>query len=181
MLPVTAHAGVGDIIQWLTTITDTLKGDIGQVLSGIQKVGSLKQNLQQQITTSLMILKFTGSFGSAINLDLADKLGKRVELQCFQFVVSPVEFRLVRRGTPLQEWQEGNTEMYDLQHGPTVKEWSRSNHRFVNDQVHRNDVATCGVFSGDVVMETRGLVGEFLLLIWPRMSTCRAQYAEDGA
>lgn len=53
MLPLTARAGVGDIIQWLTTITDTLKGDIGQVLGAIQKVGNAKQNLQQQVAWPL--------------------------------------------------------------------------------------------------------------------------------
>jgi hypothetical protein len=127
-----------------------------------------------------MVLKFTGSFGSAISLDLAEKLGDRVELQCFQFVVSPIEFRLLRHGTPLQEWQEGNVESYDLQHSPTVKEWSRNNHRFVNDLAHRNDVATCGLLSQEVIMETRGLLGDFLLLVWPRMSACRSKYAEDG-
>lgn len=49
MLPIAASAGVGDIIQLLVTITNTLKGEIGQVLSGIQKVNSARQNLQQQV------------------------------------------------------------------------------------------------------------------------------------
>ncbi len=64
MLPVTAYAGVGDIIQWLTTITDTLKGDIGQVLGGIQKVGSIKQNLQQQLAWPLSAINQAKSFVS---------------------------------------------------------------------------------------------------------------------
>jgi len=49
MLPVAAHAGVGDIIQLLVTITDTLKSGVGQVLGGIQRVSTIKQNLQQQV------------------------------------------------------------------------------------------------------------------------------------
>ncbi len=49
MLPLTANAGVGDIIQLLITITNTLKGEIGQVLGDIQKVNSARQNLQQQV------------------------------------------------------------------------------------------------------------------------------------
>lgn len=49
MLPVAAHAGVGDIIQLLVTITDTLKNGVGQVLGGIQRVNNLRQNLQQQV------------------------------------------------------------------------------------------------------------------------------------
>lgn len=53
MLPVTAHADVAAIIQLLTTITNTLKGDIAQVLSGIQKVNSERQSLQQQVVWPL--------------------------------------------------------------------------------------------------------------------------------
>jgi hypothetical protein len=49
LLPVAAHAGVGDIIQLLVTITDTLKNGVGQVLGGIQRVNTLRQNLQQQV------------------------------------------------------------------------------------------------------------------------------------
>jgi hypothetical protein len=49
MLPVAAHAGVGDIIQLLVTITDTLKNGVGQVLGGIQRVNTLRQNFQQQL------------------------------------------------------------------------------------------------------------------------------------
>jgi len=127
-----------------------------------------------------MILKFTGRFGSPVNLELTEKLGKRAELQCFQFVEPPPKFRLVRHATFLQEWQEGNTDLYDLQHGPAVKEWSRHNHWFVNDLVHRDDVLTCGILSQDVIMETRSLAGNYLLLVWPRMSTCRSNYSEEG-
>ena len=49
MLPVAAHAGMGDIIQLLVTITDTLKNGVGQVLEGIHRVNALSQNLQQQV------------------------------------------------------------------------------------------------------------------------------------
>jgi len=34
-------------------------------------------------------------------------------MDCFQFVIPPVEFRLLRNGKPLQQWQPANTEMYD--------------------------------------------------------------------
>jgi hypothetical protein len=122
-----------------------------------------------------MILRFAGAFGLAVSLDLTESLGKKVELECFQFVVPPVEFRLVRNGLALQEWQEGNTELYDLQHAATTKEWSRGAHRFVNDLIHRDDLQTCGVLSRDLLIETRGLAGDFLLLVWPRMSTCQGR------
>ena len=122
-----------------------------------------------------MILHLAGSFGSTISLDLRERFGERAELECFHFVLPPIEFRLVRNGVALQEWQSGNTEMYDLQHGPQLTEWSRNRHRFINDLKHRSDVATCGILSKDVTMETRGLVGTFSLLVWPRVSTCRTR------
>jgi len=91
-------------------------------------------------------------------------------LEYFHFVTRPLEFRLVRQRTPLQEWQ-GNTDMYDLQHGPGVKEWSRHGHRFVNHRDHRHDVMTCGVLSRDLAIETRGLGFDFVLLVWLRENT----------
>lgn len=122
-----------------------------------------------------MILTFTGSFGSAVSLDLRQRFGENTELQCFQFIVPPIEFRLTRNGAALQDWQTSNTDIYDLQHGPTVPEWSRDGHRFINDLKHRNDVMTCGLLSRDILVETRGLVGAFVLLVWPRESTCRTR------
>jgi hypothetical protein len=122
-----------------------------------------------------MMLSFRGPYGSSISLDLAAKFGPSVELEYFQFVTPPMEFRLVRDGHPLQEWQAGNTEMYDLQHGPGVKEWERDERWFRSDLVHRRDVMTCGVLSKSLVMETRCLAGDFLLMVWIREGTARGR------
>lgn len=121
-----------------------------------------------------MILTMTGSCGKPLSLDLAASLGPSVELQCFQFIVPPTEFRLVRRSVALQAWQAGNTETYDLLHGTGVKMWCRDHHWFTNDLTHRRDVVTCGVLSKGLVMETRGLTLEFVLMLWPREGTFRA-------
>ena len=120
-----------------------------------------------------MMLKLCGSFGCTISLDLRKQFGESIELDCFQFVIPPVEFRLVRDGRPLQEWQEGTSDMYDLQHGPGVRQWARDSHWFVNDLDHRHDVMTCGILSRGLFMETRGLGLDFLLLVWLRESTRR--------
>ncbi|MBZ5505111.1 MAG: hypothetical protein LAO78_06470 [Acidobacteriia bacterium] len=120
-----------------------------------------------------MMLTLRGPFGSSISLDFRARFGESVELQCFQFVVPPIEFRLVRGSRPLQDWQQSNTEIYDLQHGPGVKEWARDGHSFVNDIDHRHDVMTCGLLSRDLLMETRGLGLDFVLLVWLRESTRR--------
>lgn len=52
------------------------------------------------------MLTFTGSFGSTLSLDLTKKFGQKVELQCFQFIIPPLEFRLMRQDVALQDWQE---------------------------------------------------------------------------
>jgi hypothetical protein len=122
-----------------------------------------------------MIRSFNAPFGSSVSLDCRGEFGELVELESFQFVTPPVEFRLTRSGVPLHEWQAGNTEMYDLQHCPGIKEWARDAHWFTNDLDHRHDVVTCGVLARDLVMETRGLALSFVLLVWLRESTCRSQ------
>ena len=104
-----------------------------------------------------MIIPLTAPFGSIISLDFRKQFGERVELECFHFVVPPIEFRLLRNNMPLQEWQQGNIAMYDLQHGPGSKQWCRDGHWFINDLDHRHDVATCGVLSQKLRLETRGL------------------------
>lgn len=120
-----------------------------------------------------MILTLNARCGKFISLDFSAQLGERVELECFQFVTPPAEFRLRRENTPLQEWQAANTEIYDLQHGPRIKQWGRDGHWFVNDLDHRNDVATCGVLSKNLLIETRGLSFDCVLLVWVREGTCR--------
>jgi hypothetical protein len=127
-----------------------------------------------------MMLSLRALFGSTISLDLRKQFGDRVELDCFQFVIPPVEFRLVRLGRPLQEWQKGNSDMYDLQHPPGVRQWVRDSHWFVNDLDHWRDVMTCGLLSQNLAMETRGLGFDFLLLVWLRENTWRVQQKEPA-
>ena len=118
-----------------------------------------------------MILTLRARSGSPISLDFRKHFGEAVELECFHFVTPPLEFRLVRERTALQEWQSASTDLYDLQHGPGLTEWSRDDHGFINDLDHRQDVATCGVLSKNLTMETRGLGLECVLLVWPRETT----------
>jgi hypothetical protein len=121
-----------------------------------------------------VIRSVSAPFGSCISLDFGSEFGERVELESFQFIKPPIEFRLVRNGVAPQEWQAGNTDMYDLQHGPGVKQWSRDGHWIHNDLDHRHDVVTYGILTKDLVMETRGLALSFVLLVWLRETTCRA-------
>src|SRR6266702_7147206 len=99
MLPVTAYAGVGDIIQWLTTITDTLKGDIGQVLGGIQKVGSIKQNLQQQLAWPLSAINQAKSFVSQMRSQYTSLAGQIHSLEVSSAtLVNPKQLESLVRG-----------------------------------------------------------------------------------
>ena len=114
-----------------------------------------------------------GLSGSIIDLDVRSQFGELVELECFQFLAPPIEFRLLRNATLLQEWQSANTDMYDLQHPARVANWARDDHWFVNDLHHRDDAVTCGVLSKDLKMETRGLGLGLILMVWLRETTVR--------
>jgi hypothetical protein len=118
-----------------------------------------------------MFLSLNGVSGSTISLDFEGLFGARVELEGFQFSIPPTDFRLVRWDNPLQEWQRGNPEVYDLQHCPGVKKWARDAHWFTNDFDHRHDVMTCGILSRGLAMQTQGLGLTFVLMLWLRQGT----------
>jgi len=122
-----------------------------------------------------MILSLNAPSGSTMSLDFAKPFGARVELEGFQFITPPTDFRLVRGNKPLQEWQQGNSEIYDLQHCPGMKSWARDAHCFTNDFDHRHDVMTCGILSRGLAMQTRGLGLTFILMIWLRQGTWALQ------
>ncbi len=76
MLPTAANAGVGDIVQLLLSITNTLKGDIGQVLGAIQKVGNAKQSLQQQIAWPINAINQARGFVSQVRAQYSGLAGQ---------------------------------------------------------------------------------------------------------
>ncbi len=49
LAPVTARAGVADIITFLTTITSTLKDGVGQVLNGIESIHTRIRDFEQRV------------------------------------------------------------------------------------------------------------------------------------
>jgi len=56
LVPVTANAGVGDIISLFTTITGTLRNGVGQVLSGIQSINTTIRNFEQEVVWPLTVI-----------------------------------------------------------------------------------------------------------------------------
>lgn len=99
MLPVAARAGVGDIIQLLVTITNTLKGEIGQVLSGIQKVGDLKQHLQERIAWPVSAIDQAKSFVSQARSQYTGLAGQIHSLEVSSAtLVDPKQLESLMRG-----------------------------------------------------------------------------------
>src|SRR5260370_292957 len=59
LMPMTASAGVQDIIQLLTTITSTLQNGVGQVLSGIQSINTTVRDFEQQVVWPVTLINQT--------------------------------------------------------------------------------------------------------------------------
>ncbi len=59
LVPVTARAGVADIITFLTTITNTLKDGVGQVLNGIESIHTRIRDFQQRVLWPLTLIDQT--------------------------------------------------------------------------------------------------------------------------
>jgi hypothetical protein len=56
LVPVTANAGVGDIISLFTTITGTLRNGVGQVLSAIQSINTTIRNFEQEVVWPVEVI-----------------------------------------------------------------------------------------------------------------------------
>ena len=90
-----------------------------------------------------MILKFSGLFGSTVGLN---GIG---EIQGYEFLQPPIEYRFVRAGSPISDWMFPEPRyILLLRPGP--------HQRGCSDET--NNLAT----------ETRGFAGTFTLLVWPR-------------
>jgi hypothetical protein len=68
--PVTARAGVTDIISLLNTIGSTIQSAIGQVLAEIQVLDASRRQLEQQLIWPLALINQTKSFVSRIRAQL---------------------------------------------------------------------------------------------------------------
>lgn len=93
-----------------------------------------------------MILTFKGQFGSTIDLH------REGEIQGYEFLEPPVEFRFVRDSVPISDW------------GTPVCGYVSVLHPEVDDSI----VTTRGMDAMHLAIETRGLAGTFTLLVWPR-------------
>jgi hypothetical protein len=93
-----------------------------------------------------MILTFKGAYGSAIDLD------RDGELQGYEFVEPPIEYRFLRGGSPISDWTSPLPGFISLLRPVTINA----------------AVQTRGLDAKNFAVETRGLAGTFILLVWPR-------------
>jgi hypothetical protein len=93
-----------------------------------------------------MILTFKSVYGSTINLH------RDGELQGYEFLEPPMEYRFLRGGAPISAWISPVPGFISLLRPVTIKA----------------AVQTRGLDAKNLAIETRGLAGTFILLVWPR-------------
>jgi hypothetical protein len=93
-----------------------------------------------------MILTFKRAYGSTIDLQ------REGEIQGYEFVEPPIEYRFLRAGSPTSDWTSPVPGFISLLRSVIVDA----------------AVQTRGLDAQNLAMETRGFAGSFILLVWPR-------------
>jgi hypothetical protein len=93
-----------------------------------------------------MILTFKGPYGSIVDLR------RDGEIQGYEFVEPPVEYRFLRAGSPISDWTSPVPSFISLLR-PVIVDGA---------------VQTRGLDAQNLATETRGLAGTLILLVWPR-------------
>ena len=76
LMPITASAGVADIITLLNTIIGTLQSGIGQVLSGIQSINTTARNFEQQVVWPVTLINQTRAEVSQVRSQFTSLAGQ---------------------------------------------------------------------------------------------------------
>jgi hypothetical protein len=93
-----------------------------------------------------MILTFKGPHGSIVDLH------REGEIQGYEFVEPPIEYRFLRAGSPISDWTSPLPGFISL----------------LRPVIINAAVQTRGLDGKNLAIETRGLAGTFILLVWPR-------------
>ena len=93
-----------------------------------------------------MILTFRGLNGSTVDLNGSG------EIQGYEFLQPPTEYRFLRAGTPISDWMFPEPRYISLLRPVRTS----------------GAVRTRGLDRDDLAIQTRGLAGTFTLLVWPR-------------
>ena len=110
-------------------------------------MGATSVMVPQRKSDPVMILTFKGAYGSTIDLD------RDGEIQGYEFVEPPVEYRFLRAGSPISDWTSPVPGFISLLRPVTINA----------------AVQTRGLDAKHLAIETRGLAGTFILLVWPRL------------
>lgn len=92
------------------------------------------------------MLTFKASYGSTINLH------RDGEIEGIEFLQPPIEYRFLRKGIPISEWAPPANGYVSL----------------LRPVIVGTEVRTRGLDARHLAVETRGLCGTFILLVWPR-------------
>jgi hypothetical protein len=92
------------------------------------------------------MLTFKASYGATINLH-GDG-----EIEGIEFLQPAIEYRFLRKGVPISDWALPAIGYVSLLH-PVIL---------------GSEVRTRGLDARHLALETRGLCGSFILLVWPR-------------
>jgi hypothetical protein len=92
------------------------------------------------------MLTFKASYGSTINLH------REGEIEGIEFLQPPIEYRFLRKGVPISDWALPAIGYVSLLH-PLILD---------------GELRTRGLDARHLAVETRGLRGSFILLVWPR-------------
>ena len=76
LTPTAAHAGIGDIISLLTTITNTLRNSIGGFLSEIQSINTNIRDFEQRVVWPLSIINQARNEVSQVRAQLSSLAGQ---------------------------------------------------------------------------------------------------------
>jgi len=93
-----------------------------------------------------MILTFSGLYGSTVDLNGSG------EIQGYEFLQPPIEYRFLRAGSPISDWLVPDPRFISL----------------LRSVCNNGTVGTRGLNRKDLAIQTRGLAGMFTLLVWPR-------------
>jgi hypothetical protein len=93
-----------------------------------------------------MILTFKGPYGSVVDLR------RDGEIQGYEFVEPPIEYRFLRAGSPISDWTSPVPGFISL----------------LQPVIINAAAQTRGLDATNLAIETRGLAGTFILLVWPR-------------
>ncbi len=93
-----------------------------------------------------MILTFKGPYGSIVDLR------RDGEIQGYEFIEPPIEYRFLRARSPISDWTSPVPGFISL----------------LRPVIINATVQTRGLDATNLAIETRGLAGTFMLLVWPR-------------